>query len=130
VVALGRAVTYVWPGGNHESTDKAPAKVPGTPHTPKGNSKAICRRGLAGLRPNLALAILDVSETGIRLRVRESLEPRQEIEVGLEGLGHARPQINRAEVVWCVATADGDYCIGAQFQRRLNYPDLHTLARL
>jgi hypothetical protein len=97
---------------------------------PKANARVSCRRGALGLSPNLACAILDVSETGIRLRVREALPARQEIEVGLEGLGHPRPLRVSAEVVWCVGIADGDFCIGARFQRRLSYGDLHMLARV
>jgi hypothetical protein len=97
---------------------------------PKANCKVSCRRGTLGLGPNLALAILDVSELGIRLLVREALEPRQEIEVGLEGLGHARPLRVAAQVVWCVATADGFHCIGARIQSRLTYHDLQKLARM
>jgi hypothetical protein len=96
----------------------------------KAGCKVSCRRGSMGMGPNLALAILDVSETGIRLRVREALQPRQEIEVGLEGLGHARPLRLSAQVAWCVATADDFYCIGARFQNRLTYQDLNKLARL
>jgi hypothetical protein len=99
--------------------------------TPAKNCcRATCRRGSLGLGLNLALAILDVSETGIRLRVREALPPGQAIEVGLEGLGHARPVGLAAQVVWCVAAAEGDYCIGAHFERPLSYPNLHCLARL
>jgi hypothetical protein len=97
--------------------------------TPNGSSRVVCRRGSLGLGTNLALGILDVSETGIRLRVREALEPRQEIEVSLEGAGHVRPLVLRAEVIWCAATADGFYCMGAQFQRRLSHADLQILAR-
>jgi hypothetical protein len=96
---------------------------------PKGNTKATCRRGVLGLGPNLALAILDVSEAGIRLRVRELLEPGQEVEIGLEGLANSRPLRVPASVVWCVPTAEGDYCVGLQFDRRLTYADLHMLAK-
>jgi hypothetical protein len=95
----------------------------------KASCKVSCRRGALGLGPNLALAILDVSETGTCLRVREPLEPRQEIEIGVEGLGHSRPLRLPSQVAWCVGTADGFCCIGARFENRLNYRDLHMLAR-
>jgi hypothetical protein len=96
----------------------------------KTNAKVTCRRGTLGLGPNLAGGVLDLSETGIRLVVREDLPPGLEIEVGLEGLGHPRPLRLTARVVWSVATADGRYCIGAEFRRRLTYADLHALARV
>src|SRR5262245_26842480 len=96
----------------------------------KSSARATCRRGVLGLGPNLALAILDVSETGIRLQVREPFEAGEQCEIGLEGITHARPLVLPATVVWCLATADGNYCIGARLQRPLTYRELHTLARL
>jgi c-di-GMP-binding flagellar brake protein YcgR len=95
----------------------------------KSSSKVTCRRGTLGLGPNRAVAVLDLSETGIRLVVRDGLPRGQEVEIGLEGLNHTRPLRLPAQVVWSVATADGRYCIGAQFERRLSYADLHHLAR-
>jgi hypothetical protein len=74
--------------------------------------------------------MLDLSETGIRLLVRASLPQDLEIEIGLEGLGHSRPLRLPARVVWSVETADGRYCIGAEFQSPLCYADLHVLARV
>src|SRR5256885_2178544 len=40
---------------------------------PKGSTRVTCRRGSLGLGPNLALSLLDVSETGARLLVKEPL---------------------------------------------------------
>jgi hypothetical protein len=65
--------------------------------------------------PNLALSILDISADGIRLLVKTPLEKGQPIEVDLEGIGYCRPIKLAAEVVWALATADGNWCVGAKF---------------
>ncbi len=114
---------------NHPKTARAPRpRARRTP--PKSSSRVACYRGTLGVGPNLASKFLDLSETGIRLLVREELSPGQAIEIGLEGLNHPRPLRLPARVVWCLAAAGGGYCIGAEFQRRLSYADLHVLARV
>jgi hypothetical protein len=67
---------------------------------PKGGTRVVCRKGTLGLGPDLAVSVLDVSESGIRLLVREALAERQEIEVGLTGPGQARAHRLVATVVW------------------------------
>lgn len=86
-----------------------------------------CLKGTLGLGKNLALSILDVSETGVRLVVDCPLHPLQEIEVILSVPLQAKPIKALADVTWCVPAADGNYCIGASFRRRLNYADLSVL---
>ena len=81
-----------------------------------------------GLGKDLCLAILDVSETGIRLLVKSALDTGGEIEVELLGVNHRRPLKAMAHVIWCVETTNGTYCVGAQFRRRLSYADFICLA--
>ena len=94
---------------------------------PKRSTKITCRKGALGIGPNLALSLLDVSETGIRLVVKEDLKVRQEVEIGLLGIGHQRPIQIMGDVVWCVPAADGNHCLGVKFQRFLSYTDLQQL---
>jgi hypothetical protein len=94
---------------------------------PRRASKVVCFRGTLGLGLNLALEMLDLSDRGIRLRVKEPLDVHQEVEIHLTGLSHRRPVKVPAEVVWCVEAADGSYCIGAHFHRGLPYADLQQL---
>lgn len=94
---------------------------------PKRSTKVTCRKGALGLGPNLALSLLDVSETGVRLVVKEDFKVRQEVEITLLGIGHQRPLQLMGEVTWCVATADGNHCVGVKFQRFLSYTDLQQL---
>jgi len=97
---------------------------------PKSSTRATCRRGYLGLRPNIAFSLLDVSETGARLLVKESLAKGEEVELGLLAPGCVREFSLPGEVVWCVATAAGAHCIGVQFQKRLSYAALLDLGRL
>jgi hypothetical protein len=87
----------------------------------------ICRRGTFGLGSDLTIAILDLSETGIRLLVRDSLREREPIELSLTGPGQGRSLKLLASVIWCVPAADGTYCVGARFEKALRYMELQIL---
>jgi hypothetical protein len=96
---------------------------------PKRSTKVACYKGALGLGSNIAVSVLDVSENGIRLLVKTALEPDQEIVIRLEGLGQRpHPLKLAASVMWCVPTADGNFCVGTKFQRTLQYADLHAIA--
>src|SRR5689334_19318459 len=82
-------------------------------HAPKGSTRLHACRNALGLGPNIAAALLDVSEAGVRLLLREGLTVGHEFEVRLEGAAHSVKRI--ARVIWCVATADGLFCVGASF---------------
>jgi hypothetical protein len=94
---------------------------------PRGRPKVSCYTGPCGLGPNVASSLLDVSESGARLLAREELKPGREVEVGLLGVGHLRPVVRAANVVWCVAAAGGGFCVGVRFQKALPYADLQDL---
>jgi hypothetical protein len=100
----------------------------GRRRAPKGGIRGVCRRGRLGLGTDLAVSLLDVSECGIRLLVREALAERQEIEVGITGPGQSRSHRLIATVVWCAPAADGRYGIGARFEKTLSYKDLQLFA--
>jgi hypothetical protein len=90
---------------------------------PKRGTKATCRLGTLDLGPNLVLALLDVSETGVRLLLREPVGAAKEVTVTLEGSHHRRPLRLTGRVAWCLATAEGGHCVGVQFERRLPYAE-------
>ena len=93
-------------------------------HNTKRTTKVTCHGGKLGLGPNIARQVLDISETGARLRVSAECEAKQEIKLHLNSLSSRKPLIAEGEVVWCVATADGDYCIGVQFRKPIPYRDM------
>ena len=95
----------------------------------KGTTKVVCTRGWLGLGTNLAVSILDVSTTGVRLVVKSALEKGQQIEVSLAAPLAPRCLKGQAKVAWALALADGNYCVGAQFERRLSYRELQHFVR-
>jgi hypothetical protein len=89
--------------------------------SPRGKIKIWCRRGALDLGPNLALSVLDISETGVRLILREPLRLGQEVSITLEGAGGVKPAKRLGKVVWSVPSADGSHCTGVSFEKRLDY---------
>src|SRR4051812_12478558 len=87
---------------------------------PKGTTKVRAYKGPMGLGPNLAVAILDVSETGLRLVLRSDLPKGQEIEVNLDNVS-TKPIKVIADVIWSLPMADGNFCVGVSFQKPLRY---------
>src|SRR5262245_66304704 len=111
-------------------TEKRANHRVGPRRVPKGGSRAAGRRGALGLGPNIVLKLLDISETGARLLVKEPLKVGQEVEVSLSAPAGFREVKVLARVVWGLATADGAYCVGVQFEKRLAYAALQDLSRL
>jgi hypothetical protein len=72
--------------------------------------------------------LLDISETGARLQVRSALKKGDEIELAFLPTGQPRPLKILARVAWCESTPEGDYAIGARFERPLLYKDIIGLA--
>ena len=89
--------------------------------------RVTCQRGDLGLGPDLALALLDLSENGARLAVKEPLQPGEEVELNLEGIWHRQPLRRLANVSWCAPKGDGRLEIGVRFQKGLPYAELSQL---
>ena len=89
-------------------------------------TKVFCH-GPMGLGPNLAMKVLDVSETGVRLILKQEFSIGQELEVSLEGTGNRRPIRRVADVVWSVPTQDGHYCVGVSFRKPLQFVEMHQM---
>jgi hypothetical protein len=94
---------------------------------PKRTTKASGHKGALGLGPNVVVSVVDLSETGARLVVKVPLEPRQEVEVELQGQSHPRPLKFPAKVVWSAGAGEGTYTVGVVFERRLSYTELQDL---
>src|SRR5207248_10408801 len=77
-----------------------------TRRAPKRSTRVTCRRGSLGMGPNIGLSLLDVSETGARLLVKESLAPGEKIELGLLAPARMREHVLPGVVAWGVETAD------------------------
>jgi hypothetical protein len=87
----------------------------------KRSSRVLCVTGKFGLGQNVAVSLLDMSESGVRLVLKEELAPGHEVEVGLEPMGHSRPTRITGTVMWCVPMTDGNYCLGVRFDKPLKW---------
>ena len=96
---------------------------------PKNSTRAVAYKSWIGVGANIAVTVLDVSETGLRLVVRQELKPGHEFEINLSTVG-SKTVKTIAQVMWSVAAADGTFVVGAKFQKAISYPDLHDLAKL
>jgi hypothetical protein len=95
-----------------------------------GSAKIECRKGSLGLGPNLLVATLDISESGIRLVLKAHLPPKQEVEIQLQGGGLVKPLKCLAKVAWSLALEDGTFCTGIHFDRPVPYIDMQRLTKL
>jgi PilZ domain-containing protein len=93
------------------------------------SSRITCRKGCLGLGPNLAIQMLDLSESGVRFVSKIELKVGEQIEVGMLAPGGIREILRTAAVVWTLPTADGSFCIGAAFEKRLEYAMLTDLSQ-
>jgi hypothetical protein len=99
----------------NEPTAKGSERRRSRRQRPKPTTEIACRPQTLVVGPDVAVAVLDLSADGIRLMVNAPLQKGQRIEVDLEGIGYSRPIKLNAEVIWSLATADGNWCIGAKF---------------
>lgn len=95
---------------------------------PKKSTKAKAYRNHLGLGPNIGVQLLDISENGIRVILKEELPLGREFELNFETPGKAVKV--HAKVVWSVPSADGQFVVGAKLSKSLSYSDLHLLARI
>jgi PilZ domain len=96
---------------------------------PKASVRAFCREGQNGLGANLAVSILDFSETGLRILATSELQIGQDIEIEISFFSQSGAVKRKGRVMWCVEAADGHYCLGARFRDRLSYGEFNDIAR-
>jgi hypothetical protein len=94
---------------------------------PKRKPKISCYKGALDLGTNLALSLLDISESGVRLLIKSGLDPGQEVNLSLEGITHKRPLKATGKIVWCVAAQDGSFCVGIRLEKYLPYQEISKL---
>lgn len=87
----------------------------------KRSTKIKCFRGRFAMGKNLAAGLLDIGERGVRLLLREPLEAGTDVAISLLALCQQRPIESPGKVIWCIETADGQYCAGIEFEKLLPY---------
>ena len=92
----------------------------------KRGVRAKHRRGALGLGADLAVAIVDVSDSGLCLVVSAALAKGEEAEVVLAGVGRQKPLKAACEVRWCVPEGDAAFRAGLRFRKRIPYAELDS----
>lgn len=90
--------------------------------------RAELRRGILGMGPNLAVGLVELSETGARLRLKTTVQAGEEVEVALWPPVGLRSLRGPATVRWGRPARDGTYLVGVRFRRRLAASDMAHLA--
>jgi hypothetical protein len=96
---------------------------------PNGLIGVVCQKGSLGLGLNLALSLVDLSEDGACLLVKEALNLGEEVCLNLEAPGNRRPVRCLGQVVWVQPRSEGVYSVGIRFEKRVAYADLLHLTR-
>jgi len=96
---------------------------------PLCESRASCHTGTLGIGRNLAVAVTDISDTGVGLILSESLMRGEVVEVGLRAPGWT-DEVRRMGVVVWAAASEGETCrVGVHFSERLGPEALRDLCR-
>src|SRR5947207_15878033 len=93
---------------------------------PQDGAGVTCHKGVLGLGPDLAVGLLNLSDTGVALLVSQTLRERDLVEVGLRAPGWTRPVHRLGLVVWSQPTEAGPWRVGVLFARGLGVA-LHDL---
>jgi hypothetical protein len=97
--------------------------------SPKRGIRVTCRKGSLDLGPNLALAVLNVSETGIGLVLSAALEQGQEVSLTLDVSTGGKPVKRFGQVVWSAQIEEGAYRTGIRLEKPLRGIELDYLTR-
>lgn len=96
---------------------------------PRSTAKLECRRGSLGLGANVAVDLLDISESGMRLVVRSGLQPHDEVEIVLQDYGQRSAVKRLASVCWCLPLQDGRFCVGVSFEKWISFADIQQVSK-
>jgi hypothetical protein len=95
----------------------------------RGGARAEVRRGDLGLGPDVAVALVDVSEDGVGIRTKVEVQVDDGVTVGLGRPGGGKLLVAQGIVRWCRPEPDGRFRVGLALRRRLTHADLMDLAR-
>jgi hypothetical protein len=113
------------------ATNTAAANRRGSRRLPSRNKvRVTCRKGDMDLGPNLAVSLLDASQTGVRLALKTPLDMGQIVSLTLDAPSGSRPARGVGKIVWAVPAADGTCLVGVRLHKPLTYNELALLASL
>lgn len=91
----------------------------------KRTLRVYCRNAL-DLGANLALALLDLSETGVRLKTSTLLNVGSEVTITLESPVLVKPVTRKGKVVWSVER-ESEFSAGVEFEKNVPYASFSTI---
>jgi c-di-GMP-binding flagellar brake protein YcgR len=95
---------------------------------PRNSVRVECRKGAHGLGANIVAAVLDISDTGVRLIATQATDPNGEVEIVISGYGMKELIKRIGNVRWQVKLENGHFCTGVEFQKQIAYRDWQNLA--
>lgn len=96
-------------------------------HLPKRKLRISCRNAM-DLGPNIAVALLDLSESGARLEVSQDVKVGQEVTITLDSVVNMKSAKRLGNVLRCQPLESGHYALGVAFTKRLAYAEVSGLA--
>lgn len=107
---------------------KKPNKRRSSRNSARGTTRLRVYRNAMGLGPNIASALLDLSETGLRVVSKEAVAVGQEVEVNLESAS-GRVTKTTAVVVWIVPATGDTFVVGLRLHKSLDYDQFMALTK-
>lgn len=105
-----------------------------SPHRPRdapryrGKAKIECRKGAAGSSSNIGQGLLDLSEKGASVIVKEAVEAGRTVELRMYPRGENKAVVILGKVIRCEPAEDGSFCLGVRFEKHLQFSDLRRLS--
>ena len=106
------------------------------PNRRKSNRKTIrsqvkveCRQSPFGVGNVLPAQLLNISEGGLCLALREGLAPKEVVELQILALSQTKAIVCLATVCWLVPLDNGDICVGLVFQNKLSLAEVLQISK-
>lgn len=87
------------------------------------------RNGESGLGADLGAGLVDITQDGLGIRLKELVPVGQVVTIDLLVSGIGKPLRILAEVRWCRPCVDGTFRAGVCLRRRLSFPTVTGLTR-
>jgi hypothetical protein len=87
-----------------------------------------CRKGALGLGANILLKVENVSQTGMRLRLKCTLAVKDEVELVFENSG-IPPTKRLGNITWVTPMPDGTVLVGVHFDKALSFREVQAISR-
>ena len=111
-------------------TDTLPTPASASRSAPRRPSRHIditCRKGATGLGPNLGVALLDVTEDRLKVRLKSAVPVGEDVEVELTPPGSGKPMKLRGTAVTCRPSGGGTFVSKILLRHRLAFRELSDI---